>query len=102
MRPIGLDPNDPRVQSAAFAELIDDFWKSDIGLYLKAEAQRESDEATKYLIENAHTLSLKDIQNAQARIWQASKFCEWLQQAYARGCADLQVLEEEVDGSRGG
>lgn len=98
---LGLDPNDPRVQSAAFAELIEDFWKSDIGAYLKREAQRESDEATRELVELAHTLSLKDIQNAQARIWRASKFCEWLEQAYQRGCADLHILEEEVDGNRG-
>lgn len=100
--PIGLDPNDPRVQSAAFADLIEDFWKSDIGQYLKRCAQTESDEATRHLVEDAHRMTAKEITIAQAKIWRASKFCEWLEQAYARGCADLQILEEETDGQRGG
>lgn len=99
--PLGLDPNDPRVQSAAFAELIEDFWKSDIGVYLKAQAQRESDEATKALVEGAHRMTPQEIAYAQAEIWRASKFCEWLEQAYARGCADLKILEEETDDNSG-
>ena len=99
--PLGLDPNDPRVRSAALAELIEDFWKSDIGQYLKRCAQEESDEATKNLVEQAHTMKHEDLLTAQAHIWRASKFCEWLEDAYARGCADLQILEEETDASRG-
>lgn len=82
------------------AELIEDFWKSDIGQYLKALAQRESDEATRQLIEHAHELSKDEIRDAQAVIWRASKFCEWLEEAYARGCADLEILKEEVDAGR--
>lgn len=95
--PLGLDPNDPRVQSAAFADLIDDFWRSDIGQYLKKQAQKESDSGTRELVENAHRMTQKEIANAQARIWRASKFCEWLETAYAKGCADLEILKEESD-----
>lgn len=98
--PLGLDPNDPRVRSAAMAELIEDFWKSDIGQYLKRCAQEESDEATRDLVEKAHKMSREDLLNAQTRIWRASKFCEWLEEAYARGCADLNILEEETDAAR--
>lgn len=97
--PIGLDPNDPRVRSAGMAELIEDFWKSDIGQYLKKQAQECSDEATKELVERAHELSKEQLLAAQAKIWQASKFCQWLEDAYQRGCADLQILQEEVDGT---
>lgn len=99
--PVGLDPNDPRVRSAGFAKLIEDFWKSDIGQYLKARAKEESDEATKELIEHAHAMTNKQIITAQARIWQASKFCQWLEEAYQSGCADLHILEEETDATRG-
>jgi len=97
--PVGLDPNDPRAQSAAFAEMIEDFWKSDIGQYLKNRAREESDAATRVLVEHCHTMSLEERQNAQAAIWRASKFGEWLEEAYARGCADLEILKEEHDAS---
>lgn len=93
----GLDPNDPRAQSAAFAELIEDFWKSDIGQYLANRAQTESDEATRELVEKAHIMASDQILAAQARIWRASKFGEWLEEAYSRGCADLEILKEEHD-----
>lgn len=95
--PLGLDPDDPRVASAAFAELVEDFWKSDIGQYLKGRAQQESDEATKELVEKAHQLTQNQLLALQSQIWRASKFCEWLEEAYARGCADLEILKEETD-----
>jgi hypothetical protein len=95
--PLGLDPNDPRVRSAGFAELIEDFWKSDIGQYLMKRAKEESDEATILLVEHAHTMKPQEIRNAQTAIWRASKFAEWLGEAYAAGCADLKILEEETD-----
>jgi hypothetical protein len=96
--PLGLDPNDPRVRSAGFAELIEDFWKSDIGQYMRARAQEASDAATKELVENAHKMTQAERLSAQSEIWRASKFCEWLEEAYEKGCADLKILEEETDG----
>lgn len=95
--PLGLDPNDPRVRSAAMADLIEDFWKSDIGQYLKRTAQEESDAATKKLVEGAHSLTHKQIVVLQGEIWRASMFCNWLEEAYAKGCADLEILKEETD-----
>lgn len=95
---LGLDPNDAKVRSAAFAELIDDFWRSDIGQYLKRQAQRECDEATKRLVEDAHRLTHKELVALQGEIWRASMFCGWLEEAYVKGCADLEILKEEVDG----
>jgi hypothetical protein len=98
--PLGLDPNDPRVRSVVLKELIEDFWKSDIGQYMKARAQRESDAATVKLVENAHKLTVAERVALQGEIWRASKFCEWLEEAYDQGCADLQILEEEHDATR--
>ena len=97
--PLGLDPNDPRVRSAGFAEMIRDFWRSDIGAYMARRAREASEEATRDLVEGAHQMTHEQIRTAQARIWQATKFGEWLEEAYAQGCADLQILEEEIDGS---
>jgi hypothetical protein len=97
--PVGLDPNDPRAQSAAFAELIEDFWKSDIGQYLAGRARKESEEATRELVENAHEMTVPQRVAAQAKIWRATKFGEWLEEAYVRGCADLEILKEEHDGA---
>lgn len=100
--PLGLDPNDPRVRSAGFAELIRDFWQSDIGQYLARRAREESDEATKALVERADTMDRAEIMRHQTLIWRASKFGEWLEEAYAQGCADLEILREEIDGTGNG
>ena len=97
---LGLDPDDPKVEAAVFAELIEDFWRSDIGKYLMARAKEESEEAMKHLIEGAHGMTQKQIVAAQAQVWRASKFCEWLEEAYKQGVAALRLLEEESDANR--
>jgi hypothetical protein len=98
---LGLDPDDPRVQSATFAQVVADFWRSDIGVYLKNCAQQECDQATKQLVENVDQMTREEILAAQARVWRASMFCEWLERAYYQGMCDLNILEEETDAARG-
>jgi hypothetical protein len=97
---IGLDPNDSRVHSAARAELIADFWRSEIGQYLKAKADKEIEDNTRILVEQASEMDKETLMATQAKIWRASMFCEWLQEAYEQGCADLHILEEETDAER--
>ena len=95
--PLGLDPDDPRVRSAALAELVREFWLSPIGQYLKQRAQEQAEEATKKLVLLAHKLTMNDRLCAQTEIWRAEKFVEWLGEAYEAGMADLKILEEEHD-----
>ena len=71
--PLGLNPNDPRVKSAVLAELVEEFWKSDIRQYLRNRAKEESEIATTNLVENAHTLTKDELRDLQMEIWRASK-----------------------------
>jgi hypothetical protein len=90
-----LNDKDPVVNVAVFGKQVEAFLESDIGVYLLSKTQEEEEQATERLINNAHTLAIKDILAEQATITRARNFRDWLAYAIQDGLQALQMLEEQ-------
>ena len=84
------------VASAVFGKEVEEFLRSDIGVYLIGRATSEEREAVERLIAGAHTMAIKDILREQSVIERARTFRDWLGWAVQDGLQALEMLEQEA------
>ena len=87
-----IDPDDPTVRTAVFGEMVRDFLKSDIGVYLLSMAEEEERAAIEQMIDAKPGDDLTDI---RSKIRTARWFKTWLANAIQSGDQALQILQEE-------
>ena len=93
-----LNLNDPAVDDAVLGHLAEEFMSTQLYKFMIAKATVEAEDAVAELVRNAHIWSQEQIHHAQAIIWRAEKFEEWLIEAYTAGQQALELLKEEANG----
>ncbi len=81
---------------AVLGEQVDQFMKSDIGVYLLQHAQAQEEAG----LEELRRVQCNDSQavwNAQNKVWLAEKFRAWLKEAVVAGLKARMILEEREE-----
>jgi hypothetical protein len=89
-----LNPNDPDVQMAVFGEQVEQFMRSDVGVYLTNRARSQADEYAEKL-KNADPYDGDHIVLYQMKIHVADLILQWLGEAIAMGLQAREQLANE-------
>jgi len=90
-----LDPDDPVVRTATLGKRVEDFLNTDIGKYLIARAEEESQQALDKL-KVVSPWRRSRIRDLQAQVWRAESFQQWLGNAIVEGQHALEMLQDEA------
>ena len=80
---------------ANFGDEVDQFLKSQVGMYLLGRAERDAAEAM-LLLKDCDPNDWKTVQKLQNSIKLAENVEDWLKEAVAAGLDALQILEERT------
>ena len=84
------------VDIAVLGEQVDQFMRSDVGLFLKNKIDIELNEAVVEL-KGANAFDPVAVQKAQNKVWRAESLAEWISQAIMSGLRATIVLESRED-----
>jgi hypothetical protein len=88
--------NDELLDRAQFGRQVELFWGSRVGGYLRNRAQQVYTEAIQEL-KAVDPTDAKAVARAQANVWRAESFEQWLTEAMVDGFKALEILEGDDD-----
>jgi len=90
------DDSEILLDVAVLGEQVDQFLKSDVGVYLMQHAAAQEEQG----LEELRRVDCKDaaaVWNAQNKVWIAEKFRVWLSEAVQAGLKAQMILEDREE-----